>query len=1074
MKLRLLKFCSLNNKNTVSGWLLLFLFYSLFGYSTNSSTAFLNKTFENNSLRNRFQEQERVITGQVISADDQLGIPGVNVIVKGLNVGAVTDMEGNYQITVPDEAKVLTFSFIGYKTVEREISDNSVINVTMQIDQGSLDEVVIIGYGEQKRESVVAAVSQTSGEVLERTGNVPNIGSALAGNVPGVITTASTGMPGAEDPRIYIRGQSTWNNSSPLILVDGVERPLSSVAISSVESVSVLKDASATAVYGVRGANGVILITTKRGKEGKAVLRARVNTTVKVPSKLPGKKDAYDTFLVRNDAIENELALRPESWNDYLPLSIIDKYRHPANQEERERYPNVNWDEALFRDYTFSHNASLNISGGSEFVKYFAGADFQHEGDLFRQYDNNRGYSPGYGFNRLNVRSNLDFQLTKTTLFKVGLAGSYGVQKTPWGASGGEYGYWIAAYSTPPDHYLPQYSDGSWGYYAPSGGGGGNSVRNLAISGIQYITTTQLTTNFTVDQDLDMLIKGLDLKATIALDNTFVEGDRGVNDLYNDPQEKYIDPVTGLATYRQSYDANTRFDYQQGVKWSPSAGTVRDWSSYRRLFYQGQLNYATTIGKKHDVTAMGLFNRNQYATGSEVPFYREDWVFRTTYSYDKRYLIEYNGAYNGSEKFSADNRFAFFQSGGLGWNISNESFMDSASFIDNLKLRASYGEIGDDNINGRWLYLTQWAYGGQSRLGTTGWSAEQSPYVWYTEEAVGNPDVHWEKVKKANIGLDYGLFDGLVSGSFDFFRDERVDVLISGNNRAVPSYYGTNAPVANLGKVRNKGFELVLNLDHTFANDLHLWSEINVTHAKNTVIEGDNPSLLPEYQKTNNKAIGQAYSPVSSGYYNTWDELYATPQFNTDDNQKIPGNYYIIDYNADGVIDSYDNIPYGFAGAPQNTYNTTVGFDWKGFSGFVQFFGVNNVTRQVVLPSLSGQRHLVYEEGSYWSKNNENADVPLPRWISVANGSASGNRYMFDGSYLRLKNAEIAYTLDSNSSLLDNLGFESMRIYLNGNNLFVWTKMPDDRESNFAGTGWASQGAYPTVKRYNLGLNITF
>ena len=1074
MEIRFLHILSLPGKTNLL--LMGLIFLRIFSSSANPIGEELGGKYAHESFDDftAISYQKKIIKGRVISAEDKLGIPGVNVIVKGTSIGTITDMEGNYELSVPESAKTITFSFIGYKTVEKKIGESSEINVTMQIDQGTLDEVVVIGYGQQKRESVVAAISQTSGEVLQRTANVPNIGSALAGNVPGVITTSSTGMPGAEDPRIYIRGQSTWNNSSPLILVDGVERPMNSVAISSVESISVLKDASATAVYGVRGANGVILITTKRGKTGKAVLRARVNTTVKVPSKLPGKKDAYDTFLVRNRAIENELALRPESWNDYLPLDIIDKYRNPSSLEERERYPNVDWDNVLFKDFASSYNASLDITGGSDFVKYFAGADFQQEGDLFRKYNNNRGYDPGYGFNRLNVRSNLDFQITPSTVFKAGLAGSYGVRKTPWGASGGDYGYWIAAYSTPPDHYLPQYSDGSWGYYAPSGGGGGNSVRNLAISGIQYLTTTQLTTNFTVDQDLDMLLAGLDFKATIALDNTFVEGDRGVNDLYNDPQEKYIDPVTGLATYRQSYDPNTRFDYQQGVKWSTSPGTVRDYSSYRRLFYQGQLNYGTTIGKKHDVTAMGLFNRNQYATGSEIPFYREDWVFRTTYGYDKRYLIEYNGAYNGSEKFSKDNRFAFFSSGGLGWNISNEAFMENVDFINNLKLRGSYGEIGDDNVNGRWLYLTQWAYGGQSRLGTTGWSAEQSPYVWYTEQAVGNPDVHWEKVKKTNLGLDFGFLGNDINGSVDFFKDERVDVLISGGDRAIPSYYGTEAPVANLGRVENKGYEIVLNIEHTFADDLHLWSEFNITHAKNKVIEADNPDLLPEYQKSNNKAIGQTYSTVSNGYYNTWDELYASTRFNTDDNEKIPGNYYILDYNADGIIDSYDNIPYGFAGTPQNTYNATIGFDWKGFSGFVQFFGVNNVTRQVVLPSLSGKRHLVYEEGSYWSLNNMNADAPVPRWSSIANGASDGNRYMFDGSYLRLKNAEIAYRLESDSKFLKNLGLESLRIYLNGNNLYVWTKMPDDRESNFAGTGWASQGAYPTVKRYNLGLDITF
>lgn len=1027
------------------------------------------------SVTSSSPDQQIRIRGQVVSSEDGLGIPGANVVVKDVpGLGTVTDMDGKYEIEVPSTEVVLVFSYIGFVTVERSAGSGPEINITMTPDETQLDEVVVIGYGKQKKASVVAAVAQTKGEVLERAGGVSNIGAALTGNVPGVVTSASTGMPGEEDPEILIRGTSTWNNSSPLILVDGIERPMTSVDIGSVESISVLKDASATAVYGVRGANGVILITTKRGKEGKATIRARVNTTVKAPSKLPGKYDAYDALRIRNEVIENELGLSPNSWGDYLPQETIDKYRFPANPEEAERYPNVDWADTLFRDYTMSYNANVNVAGGSEFVKYFAGADFLREGDLMRQYDNSRGYDPGYGYNRLNVRSNLDFQLTNSTVFKVNLAGSYGVKKSPWGATGGEYSMWLAAYSTAPDVFLPRYSDGSWGYYAPNEGKAENSVLALAISGIQYRTTTRLTTDFTVDQDLGMLVKGLNFKGTFAFDNTFVEIDRGVNDLYNDTQRKWIDPETGEAIYKQSYDDSNRFDFQEGVKWSSSAGTVDNNATWRKLFYQLQLNYAVTLGEKHNITAMGLFNRNENATGSEIPHYREDWVFRTTYNWDNKYMIEYNGAYNGSEKFSKENRFAFFSSGGVGWMISGENFMQSLSFIDMLKVRASYGEIGDDNVFGRWLYMSQWAYGGRSRLGMNGVSAEQSPYVWYREASVGNPDVHWEKVKKTNIGVDFGFFNGFVEGSVDFFRDKRTDVLVSGGNRAIPSYFGTDAPVANLGRVTNQGYELDLKFNYSFNPDLNVWANFNMTHAKDKILYADDAALLPDYQKASGKQIGQAYSYVSNGYYDTWDDLYASTVHNTNDNQKLPGNYHIVDYNGDGVIDAYDNIPYGFSSTPQNTYNTTVGFNWKGLSGFVQFYGVNNVTRQVVLTSLSSQNHVVYDEGHYRSPDHPNSGTPMPRWLSTPSGYNSANRYMFDGSYLRLKNVEIAYTFDSDTKWVKSFGLQNVRVYANGNNLYVWTKMPDDRESNFAGTGWASQGAYPTVKRYNLGVNFTF
>ena len=454
-------------------------------------------------------KQQIKVSGRVTSSEDGKGVPGTTISVKGVaNSSVSTDFDGRYTINVPSDA-VLVFTFVGFKTIEKQVDGNREINVILTPEKTSLDEVIVVGYGKQKKASLVAAITQVSGKVLERAGGVQSIGSALTGNVPGLVTSASSGMPGEEDPQLFIRGASTWNNAQPLILVDGVERPINSVEITSVESVSVLKDASATAVYGVRGANGVILITTKRGQSGKALIRTTFNTTMKTLSKLPTKLDSYDGLMVKNSVIENELALSPSSWTDYVPQAIINKYRYPANVEESERYPNVDWQNALFNDYAMSYNASLNVSGGTKSVRYFASADFLSEGDLFKKYNNNRGYDPGYGYNRLNVRSNLDYQITSSTVFKVGLAGSRGVKKSPWGASGGEYTMWDAAYSTAPDVFLPNYADGSWGYYAPNEGKASNSVRNLAISGIQFVTTTRLNTDFTLEQSFDKWLKGI-------------------------------------------------------------------------------------------------------------------------------------------------------------------------------------------------------------------------------------------------------------------------------------------------------------------------------------------------------------------------------------------------------------------------------------------------------------------------------------------------------------------------------------------------------------------------------------
>jgi TonB-linked SusC/RagA family outer membrane protein len=1016
------------------------------------------------------------IKGRVLGGDDNSGLPGVTILIKGTNNGTATDVDGYYALEVPSSESILVFSFVGYVTLERQVGSNSVIDVTLAPDFTALQEVLIVGYGEQKKETVVGSVTQTNSDVLMRTAGTPNLTNALTGNLPGLITTASTSMPGQENPQIVIRGNNSWNNNAPLILVDGVERPefFNTMDVGSVESISVLKDASATAVFGSRGANGVIIVTTKRGRTGKAEITARFNTTLKVVSKLPGVKDAYDAIGVRNEAIEYELSENPDSWKDIIPQQEREKYRNPANAKEAERYPNIDWQDEMFKNYAMAYNANVGIRGGNEFAKYFANIDFQSEQDLFKSINNDRGYQPGYNYNRLNFRNNLDFQLSPTTKLSTNLGGSYGVRKSPWGG-GDAYPFWVAAYSNSPDGIYPRYSDGTWGYNDQNTKVGQNSLRTLSVSGVEYTTTAQLSTNFVLDQDLSMLVKGLSIKGTLAIDNTFIETGRGVNDLYNALQEKWINPETGVDKYKSPYDASTRFDFfDQGASWSPASGEITTWGgNARKTFYQIQLNYTKTIAEKHNLTLMGLMNRQEWATGDEVPHYREDWVFRTTYNYDRKYMVEYNGAYNGSERFAPEYRFAYFSSGGLGWMLSEEGFMKSISAIDMFKIRGSYGEVGDDSGGAtganRFAFQNQWAYSTRSKLGTFGWRSEESPYTWYQQSSLGNPSVRWETVYKYNLGSDFSFLDGMITGNVDFFRDDRKDILIQGNGRAVPSYFGAEAPIANLGKMRTQGYEFKLGANHKLDNGLNLYIDFAMTHAKDKIIKRDDPFLLEDYKKQAGFQLGQARTSISSGYYSTWDDLYASTVHNTNDDTKIPGNYHIIDYNGDGIIDNLDNAPYGYSGTPQNTFNTNIGFDYKGFSFFVQFYGVNNVSRQVVFTSLDGANR-VYDQGSYWSETNTNADTPMPRWKSLQS-YADGSRYFYDGSYLRLKNVEVAYTFKT--AWVKKMGIQSLRVYLNGNNLFLWTKMPDDRESNFAGTGWASQGAYPTVKRINFGFNVS-
>ena len=1011
------------------------------------------------------------VRGTVLDSNGET-IIGASVVLKGNNsIGTISDIDGNFVLTVPNEKSTLIVSYVGMKPQEVKVVSKGLFKVVLEDDTKQLEEVVVVGYGQQKKASVVGAITQTTGKVLERAAGISDIGAALTGNLPGVITTQSSGMPGEEEPKITIRGTSSWNNSDPLVLVDGIERPMSSVDIASVQSISVLKDASATAVYGVKGANGVILVTTKRGTEGAAQINIAANATMKIPSKLPNKLDA---LMARNMAIEHELSLYPDSWSYIKPQAIINKYRNPANLEEAERYPNVDWQDVLFKDYAMSYNANVNVSGGTRFVKYFASVDYVHEGDLFDVFDNGRDYNSGYGYDRINVRSNLDFQITKSTVFKVNVAGSNGYKKTPYNNSNYDSSadwsiaqQWAGAYNIAPDVFLPKYSDGSWGYY-PNISNVTNSAENVSLGGTMTTTTTQITTDFALEQDLSFITKGLSARAMVSWDNTFVEWKRGINDLYNDAQHKWINPDTGEVSYKKSYDNNTGFDFMQGVMWNTEGGEVKNWATQRNLNYQAQLNWARSFGK-HNVTLMGLFSRQETATGSEIPHYREDWAFRTTYNWADRYFIEYNGAYNGSEKFSKENRFAFFNSGAIGWMVSEEPFMKflkERRILDMLKIRASYGEIGDDNVKTRWLYMNQWAYGGTSSLDV---DRGESPYTWYRESAVGNSDVHWEKVKKLNFGVDYSFLDGLFAGSVEVFRDKRTDILVGGSDRAIPSYFGTTAVTANLGKVRTKGYELELRINKTFSNKMRVWANMSMTHAENKILEKDDAPLLAGYQKVAGYAIGQNKAYIDNGYLNSYDDVIGSPQHDTNNSQRLPGDYYIVDFNGDGVVDSKDQAPYGYSDTPQNTYNATLGFEWKGFSAFVQFYGVNNVTRVVQLTSFGSQMNTVYDQGSWWSEVGDAADVVTPRWLSKVSGYSNGTQYYYDGSYIRLKNAEIAYTFTD--GWVRKLGVKNLKIYLNGNNLWVWSKMPDDRESNFAGSG--NQGAYPTVKRFNLGVKFT-
>lgn len=829
-----------------------------------------------------------LVKGVVIDSSGE-SVIGASVFQKdNRKNGTVTDIDGNFSLKMPGGKGTIVVSYIGMKQKEVKVSSDRLNRITLEEDNSQLDEVVVVGFGQQKKASVVGAISQTTGEVLERAAGIGSVGAALTGNLPGIATIASTGQPGEEDPRIYIRGAAAWNqDAQPLVLVDGVKREIKSVDVTSVATISVLKDASATAVYGVEGANGVILITTKRGVEGKARIDVGFNATLKAVSKLPRKYDSYDGYMWRNQAIEHELALGGDaSWAFYRPQTFINNFRNQdhtvkpqydangnylGDYSQAERYPNVDWQEEMFKDFALSYNTNINFSGGTKFVKYFVAFDFQNEGDMTRVWNNNQNYEGGYAYNRLNVRSNLDFQITKTTQFKVNLAGSNAQQKTPryYYNNNGEFFQqqkWAGAYGMAPNLFPVRFSDGSWGYY-PLASNIENSPRSVATSGYELKTITRVFTDFALEQNLDFITKGLVARGTISWDNQFNEGDRGIYDLHT-VKNAYILPENGVFLPENLVDANTGFDFYESRDWETRAGNVSYTSRATEMSLQ--LFWGRQFGD-HNITLMGNWKRRIYANMSELENRREDWVFRTTYDFKSRYFAEFNGAYNGSQKFSPENRFALFCSGAVGWMLSEEKFMKKLrdkGIIDMFKIRGSIGGIGDDSAGDRWAYLTIWEPTSKFKVSLDG---SESPFQGYKETTVANPDLRWATVLKKNLGFDYAFLHGMFAGSFDWFRDDRSDIFISGGSReSVPSYYGAaKNPDINKGKMRNAGFEFELRFNKVLKNGMRFWANTNYTYAHNTIILKDDPALIPSYRKAQGYSQGQYHSYLDNGFIGT-------------------------------------------------------------------------------------------------------------------------------------------------------------------------------------------------------------
>lgn len=1046
--------------------------------------------------------QQITIKGKAIDSETLAGLPGVNVVVKGTTLGTITDVNGGFSINVPDNNAILTFSFIGYVLQEIPVKGLTSVNVTMKPELTGLEEVVVVGYGVQKKQSVVGAIGTAKVDDIKKQGNVTNMTDALTGIMPGLSVLSISGMPGGDfssgtkiysPSEILIRGKTTWNNSSPLILVDGIERQMNDVDISEVENVSVLKDASATAVFGVKGGNGVILITTKRGKEEKTRFNVEAEMSFETPSKIIESAGTPDGVIARNYALERTRRFNNGLWNElYASDEEIEYYR---NGQFPYAYPNNDWHEIMLKDFAKSYRVNTTASGGTKRVKYFASASYNHVGDLFNTENVGQGYVPAYSYDRLNIRSNFDFDITSTTKLAANFSGMYGLQTSP--PNNSLEGAFSSMYSLAGETPVMVYEDGVYGsengrFHSP------NPFRDLNLLGMSTYPRTIITMDYTLTQKLDFITKGLSFSAKLAFDNTFRNKGKSISDAgYT---TKTIDKNFYLNGGYYDYETKTYMlngnpanmaDWttytepsagKEGFGWVKTPNTygaedVSLGSAERSLYYELQLQYNRSF-KKHSVTGMAMFSRNQVEIGSNWPRKREDWVGRITYDYNQRYFLEMNGAYNGSEKFGPDYRFDFFPSVAGGWLISNESFFkDWFNWMDKLKMRYSYGLVGNDNVNtgSTWPYLTVWnTYDvGGEEASYYGYPSPYREYNRYNEGSPGNPALRWEKAAKQNLGFEFAAFNNMISLTADIFNERRTDMLLGASDRAntVPPIFGKPAPPANIGEAKSHGAELELSFRNSFKNTFNYWVSANWSVAKSEVIYKESTELTLPHQKPEGKALDQTYSGISTGYIESWDDLYcATGGADASSNgYLLPGDLIMLDFTADGKYNSTDdNVPYGFPTYPQNNYGISFGGDFKGFQFTTRFLGAYNVTRKI-------QTILFYYDNAYaptfilnntWTPEYNNNNPGYPALALLAKTyNPIGQFDQFDGSFLRLQSIELSYSLPKRWT--EPLRIKNLKLYVNGRNLFLWSKMPND------GVGMDDPGKnYPTKRQINIGLNI--
>jgi TonB-linked SusC/RagA family outer membrane protein len=986
---------------------------------------------------NGFGQQSHRVTGTIRDAKTGEILIGVNVVNKGTFTGTTTGADGTYRIDTPDPGGILQFSYVGYQPREEAIGGRNVINVELSPDTKALEEVVVVGYGVQKKESVVGAISSITSKSIVSI-PVSNITQSIAGKLSGVQVVQTSGEIGRDEADIFIRGQATYGNSNPLIVVDGIIRDgFAQIDPNEIQTMSILKDASATAVFGVKGANGVIIITTKRGIEGKPQISFSTQRAITMPTRIPQPLDSYRSALLANlHKVGGSKEAAPFNNQDML------NFRTGASPYTN---PDYSWVDVMMKDYSSLTQYNINVSGGTKTIKYFISGGYLTQDGVYK-------YDPYTNFSRINFRSNFDINVSKNFSASINLGTRIEERTNPATAWYGSWEVYRASFALG-GRFTPVFN--------PDGSLSGNSSRTNLIGSVrdrgffkEIRSVMELGVN--LNYKLDFITPGLSVKGQLAFDD-------------NGSMNRNYEQTFAVYQYDQEDNSYTEFGENRPLHYA--WGNVYN---TRKTYYEASLNYNRDFGR-HSVTGLILANRDLKFINDQTPFATEGLVGRLTYDYNKRYLAEINIGFNGSENFAPGKRYGLFPAFAAGWIITNEPFMQNTAFkkvVSGLKIRGSLGWVGNDKIGSdRFIYLQQYEEAGGAMFGTgDNW------YQGIRQGTIANMNVQWEVARKQNIGFESDFFNGLFGLNFDYFYEYRDKILTTISNTS-PSYIGATFSAANIGIVKNEGFELELRHNNTITEKISYFFRGNFSYAHNTVIKKDDAYMTLDYQKEEGYPIGTSVKYIAIGIFQDYDEIYNSPAQISQlggipgNNILYPGDLRFQDVNNDGVINRFDQIRTGYSYVPEITYGGTVGINIGNFDLSALLQGVARASFEKnweIMWHFSNNENVFPTHWNYWTPETSGSEEYVRLYGPYQNNESGSTYSLGSGKYLRLKNAEIGYTLPN--SILKRIKTESLRVYVSGVNLILWAKEPYIDPDNRNQRG----GNMPPLKSVNIGVKLNF